>query len=214
MKCEKFSSVLRTAIFVASALVLSPTTAFSKGNPTCEPNPLFNAFPNSFLDGCSRSRFATLDIERWKDMEKKRDIETFNVEGEYWYYFDLIENDAKGMPPGKLEIQRNYVKAVQAAKGTVLHLDDNKGLTYHIRRNDGEFWGYAGCGRGGANDCTAIMHKIIRAAPMEQSVVMNSKQIAKSIIDEGKAVFYGLYFDTDKSVLKPESAPTLTEIAK
>lgn len=214
MKYKKFSIVLRAAIFFTGAILLAPAIALSKGNPRCEPNPLFNAFPNSYSDGCERSRFAPLDIQRWKDREKKRDVETIQVEGEYWYYFDLIENDAKGMPPGKLEIQRNYVKAVQAAKGTVLHLQDNKGLTYHIRRNDGEFWGYVGCGRGGADDCSAIMHKIIRAAPMEQSVVMNSKQIAKSIFDEGKAVFYGLYFDTDKSTLKPESAPTLAEIAK
>jgi outer membrane protein OmpA-like peptidoglycan-associated protein len=49
---------------------------------------------------------------------------------------------------------------------------------------------------------------------MEQSVVVSADQIAKSILDEGKAVFYGLYFDTDKAVLKPESGPTLVEMAK
>jgi len=214
MKREKIIGVLRLVVVFAGALFLSPAMAASPNGAPCEPNPLFNAFRNSYSSGCERSRFATLDLKRWKDREKKRDVESFKVEGEYWYYFDLIENDANGKPPGKLEIQRNYVNAVQAAKGTVLHLQDNKGLTYRISRNDGEFWGYVGCGRGGADDCTAIMHKIVRIAPMEQSVVMTSQQIAKSIFDEGKAVFYGLYFDTDKFTLKPESAPTLIEIAK
>ena len=30
----------------------------------------------------------------------------------------------------------------------------------------------------------------------------------------GKVALYGIYFDTDKAVLKPESAATLEEIAK
>lgn len=209
-------SALRFTLVLACALLIAPAFAASpKDNPRCEANPLFNAFPNSYLDGCEHSRFASLELMRWKDMEKKRGGEYFKVEGEYWYYFDLVENDAKGMPAGKLEIQRNFVNAVRAAKGEVLYLnEDQGGLTYHIRRKDGEFWGEAGCGRGNSKDCSAIMHKIVRLAPMEQSVVVSSKEIAKSILDEGKAVFYGLYFDTDKSVLKPESTPTLTEIAK
>ncbi len=215
MNRERTIRLFRFAIVFANTLLfLAPAIAAPKNNTKCESNPLFEVFPNSYSDKCERSRFAALDLKRWKDMEKKREIENFKVEGEYWYYFDLIEKNANGKQPGKLEIQRNFVNAVQAAKGTVLHLHDNKGLTYHVSRNDGEFWGYVGCGRGGTDDCTAIMHKIVRTAPMEQSVVISSKQIAKSIFDEGKAVFYGLYFDTDKSTLKPESAPTLTEIAK
>lgn len=55
---------------------------------------------------------------------------------------------------------------------------------------------------------------MIRVAAMQQSVVVSAEQIAKGIADEGKAVFYGLYFDSGKSVLKPDSAPTLVEMAK
>lgn len=44
--------------------------------------------------------------------------------------------------------------------------------------------------------------------------MVSAEQIARSILDEGKAVFYGIYFDTDKAVLKPESTPTLVEMAK
>ena len=49
---------------------------------------------------------------------------------------------------------------------------------------------------------------------MEQSVVVSSDQIGKSMGEEGKVVFYGIYFDTDKATLKAESAPTLVEMAK
>jgi outer membrane protein OmpA-like peptidoglycan-associated protein len=49
---------------------------------------------------------------------------------------------------------------------------------------------------------------------MEQSVVVSSEQITKAMGDEGKVVFYGIYFDTDKATLKTESTPTLAEMAK
>ena len=44
--------------------------------------------------------------------------------------------------------------------------------------------------------------------------MVSSEQITKAMGDEGKVVFYGIYFDTDKSVLKSESTPTLAEMAK
>ena len=109
-------------------------------------------------------------------------------------------------------MQRNFENAVRQAKGDVLSLDSSA-VYYRIRKGNDEFWGQAGCGRGG-DDCSAIMHKIVRVAAMEQSVVVSADQIAKAMGAEGKVVFYGIYFDTDKATLKAESAPTLAEMAK
>jgi outer membrane protein OmpA-like peptidoglycan-associated protein len=36
----------------------------------------------------------------------------------------------------------------------------------------------------------------------------------QAIHDSGKVALYGLFFDTDKDAVKPESQPTLAEIAK
>jgi outer membrane protein OmpA-like peptidoglycan-associated protein len=49
---------------------------------------------------------------------------------------------------------------------------------------------------------------------MEQTIVLSADQIAKDIGAGGKVVFYGIYFDSDKATIKPESAPTLAEMAK
>jgi outer membrane protein OmpA-like peptidoglycan-associated protein len=49
----------------------------------------------------------------------------------------------------------------------------------------------------------AIEDKMIDAAAM-----------AKGLGEAGHIALYGIYFDTDKAVIKPESAPTLKEIAK
>ena len=43
---------------------------------------------------------------------------------------------------------------------------------------------------------------------------MSADQIRQSIADTGKVAFYGIYFDTDKAVVKPESEPALAEMAK
>lgn len=212
---KRFSlNVFRMAILYAGALFLVPALAASpKDNPKCEPNPLFEPFPKSYLDICERSRFATVDLRRWKDPAKRSGAEHFKMEGEYWYYVDRIEK-GQGAPVGVLEIQRNFENAISAAKGSVIYTNPDSSVEYHINRKDGEWWGIAKCGSSDGKYCGAIMHMFVRLAPMEQSVVVSSGEIAKSILDEGKAVFYGLYFDTDKSVLKPESTPTLIEIAK
>jgi outer membrane protein OmpA-like peptidoglycan-associated protein len=38
--------------------------------------------------------------------------------------------------------------------------------------------------------------------------------MAKGLGETGHIALYGLYFDTDKAVIKPESRPTLDQIAK
>jgi OOP family OmpA-OmpF porin len=43
---------------------------------------------------------------------------------------------------------------------------------------------------------------------------VNADEMKQSIHDTGKVALYGVYFDTDKDVVKPESQPTLEEIAK
>jgi outer membrane protein OmpA-like peptidoglycan-associated protein len=49
---------------------------------------------------------------------------------------------------------------------------------------------------------------------MAQDVVADASSMANSIRESGKVAVYGIYFDTGKSVLKPESQPTLEQISK
>jgi outer membrane protein OmpA-like peptidoglycan-associated protein len=215
MTRTRYLSVNRIAFFISGFLLLSISLAVSANdNSKCEPNPVFKRFAGEVMGSCERARFKELELWGRKEAPEnpKSAVRPFNVEGEYWYYFNDIERDAKGRHPGKLEVQRNFENAVRSAKGVILNASSGK-VVYRIKKGGDEFWGEAGCGRGG-DDCSAVMHKIVRVAAMEQSVVVSAEQIAKTIMDEGKAVFYGLYFDTDKSVLKPESTPTLAEIAK
>ncbi len=68
--------------------------------------------------------------------------------------------------------------------------------------------------------------KVAKGQPLAQLVVVtadvmeskmafvNADDMKQSIQDSGKVALYGLYFDTDKDVVKAESEPTLAEIAK
>jgi outer membrane protein OmpA-like peptidoglycan-associated protein len=55
---------------------------------------------------------------------------------------------------------------------------------------------------------------IIEKQAMQQDVTMDAKALAGNIGDTGRVAVYGIYFDTGKSELKPESGPALIEIGK
>lgn len=191
-------------------------TAHPKDNRKCDANPLFERFKGEYLGTCEHSRFGELTLRRYKDPSRpSAGFDKVRVEGEYWSYSNNIEKTAGEQPASKGEVRRNFEQAVTDAKGTILFLDDGANrVHFTLSRPDGEYWGIAGCGGTSGQVCNATHHQIVRIAPMAQSVVVSAERIAKNMLDEGKAVFYGLYFDTDKAVLKPESTPTLVEMAK
>lgn len=48
----------------------------------------------------------------------------------------------------------------------------------------------------------------------EKMAFVNSGEMSRSLADSGKIALYGIYFDTDKDSLRPDSEATLQEIAK
>lgn len=60
-----------------------------------------------------------------------------------------------------------------------------------------------------------IQVDIIEDKPMdERMVVVSAEKMASSIETTGRIALYGIYFDFNKADLKPESAPTLEQMAK
>jgi OOP family OmpA-OmpF porin len=55
---------------------------------------------------------------------------------------------------------------------------------------------------------------IVEKKAMRQDVVADATSFANDLRNTGKVAIYGIYFDTGKADLKPESAPALTEIGK
>ena len=64
-------------------------------------------------------------------------------------------------------------------------------------------------------DRVAVLLDVVEEKPMEEKMVtVDATKMAKDIATTGRVALYGLYFDTDKADLKPESAPSLAEIGK
>lgn len=62
-----------------------------------------------------------------------------------------------------------------------------------------------------------VLLEVIETKPMEAGMVtvtVDAFAMAKDIANTGRVALYGIYFDTDKAEIKPESKPTLDEIAK
>lgn len=76
-------------------------------------------------------------------------------------------------------------------------------------KNGNEIWAHVNAGGNGMYTIS-----IIEKEAMNQDVVADANSMAKSIKESGKVDVYGIYFDTGKSILKPESQPTLQEISK
>lgn len=142
-----------------------------------------------------------------------------------------------GNPEGRstLEIFSNYRKALEAAGLKVIYTCelDNCGPAYARsawNRYNGLFAASDGDPRylGGkiaANGGTAYLAlmvgrsrtqlDIVEIMGMEEDmVVVDAAALAKGLEAEGKVSVYGIYFDTDKADIKPESKPALDEIAK
>jgi len=64
-------------------------------------------------------------------------------------------------------------------------------------------------------DHALILLDVVETVPMETGkVTVDASAMARDIAATGRVVLYGIHFDTDKSDIKPESEPTLTEIAR
>lgn len=60
----------------------------------------------------------------------------------------------------------------------------------------------------------AVVTVIAPEAMEKKMTFVNADEMKGAIGESGKVILYGIFFDTDKDVVKPESKPTLDEIAK
>lgn len=64
------------------------------------------------------------------------------------------------------------------------------------------------------NRTVAVVQLVEPKGREQKMVVVKAEEMAKDISTAGHVALYGILFDTDKATLKPESEPTLQEIAK
>ncbi|MBE0618155.1 MAG: OmpA family protein, partial [Proteobacteria bacterium] len=162
------------------------------------------------------SRMTGFHIYNYQDIDFDRyEFPTANnaskaVEGRHFaviYY----ANDGIKLPSG-LQVVRNYENAVKAIGGKRVYGFEDGGTEYatlRVETKDAEVWAQVQA----ASNAMYNVH-VVEKQLMNQDVTANADSLAGSLRDTGKAAVYGIYFDTDKAVIKSESEPALTEIAK
>jgi OOP family OmpA-OmpF porin len=108
-----------------------------------------------------------------------------------------------------IQVERNYENAVKKLGGKILY-SDNRILNAKIEKNNGITYISVEVYNEGRNYTLFIVEN----KPMEDEVTINAAAINKGLAESGKIALYGIYFDTAKSIIKPESKPTIDEIVK
>jgi outer membrane protein OmpA-like peptidoglycan-associated protein len=188
------------ATLATAALGLLAGTARAQVNdPKCAPHPLFTPFPNAFTDSnCRSAEFQehAFSIKGGGQVRKGGAYLTVNYK---------VERDANGKFPTPIAVLRNHQNAIVAKRGEILA--DNPGwITARLTEGGATWWIEVRRTSGMGNDeLYAYSITTVREAAMEQVVQLTPEAIAA----EGKIAIYGILFDTDKAVIKPESEATL-----
>ncbi len=184
---------------VAFCLVVA-SQAFAADKPGCTDHPLLpRRMPDYAIADCQVKAFEGYDFFVTKGPKR-------HEEGKLTYIFYRIDN-RKNEQSG-LAVVRNYENAITQAGGTIAASDPNRWVNGSIVVDGREAWVQAEKGNG------AIWVRIVEKAPMQQHIVVDAAAFASDLNAKGHAVVEGIYFDTGKAVVKPESRAALTEVAK
>lgn len=169
----------------------------------CKDPALFSRMPGFYIYNCQELDFDSLDFPVSPHKNQR-------VEGHY-YNINYYAKEGIRIPSG-LQVTRNYVNAAKSIGGMKVYEFEDGGTQYatmRIVKNNIEVWAMV---HGASNGMYTV--RIIEKQMMNQAVAANAESLAGNINETGKASVYGIYFDTGKSEIKPESEPALSEIAK
>jgi outer membrane protein OmpA-like peptidoglycan-associated protein len=164
---------------------------------------LFTRMPDHYISYYVDKEFEKCDFATGENT-------TQSVEGHYYQINYALKENAQ--PVGALQVIRNYSNAAKKIGGKVVYewYDSGSGrVTLKIEKGGAETWAEIGCTGSGY-----YRLDIVEKGNMEQEVTADANSMANTIKTTGKVALYGIYFDTGKSVLKPESDAALMEISK
>jgi OmpA-OmpF porin, OOP family len=194
---NKVLAIILSGLFVlAGSSVVSAEQDF-KGS---KDHPLLTRMPDFYIAEYKDTEF---DSHKFLGQDKK----AVSIEGHMYYILYHINKGAA--EPGELKIRRNIQDALKKIGGNVVFDDNfNKTSTIVLQKDSKESWVEV---RSYNN-----MYKlwIVEKQIMKQDIVANAEAMSNDINTTGHVSIYGIYFDTGKSEIKPESDAALAEIAK
>jgi len=196
---------MRSLIAVALALLLSATAASAqpgqKDAKGCQDHPMFTRMPDSWIHHCSEQGFGAHDFVAADGKTK------LTVEGHVWILSYYPQAAAK-VKPSQLQIARNFENAITKIGGKVVTSRQGRSIL-QVTQDGKEIWIDLTSEFTGKHGLT-----IVEKQAMAQDVVADAAALTAGLKATGHVTVEGIYFDTGKSEIKPESARAIGEIAK
>lgn len=191
-------AIALTLLFVPLAFGGPPPE--QQDSPECRDHPLFTRMPGYWIRSCEQKEFDAHDFVTGKGT-------TARVEGRLWRLSYYPQNSLT-TKPSELQIRRNFQNAVQKLGGTFVASDKGRDV-YRLNRGGKEVWIDVG-----AEFTGKYGFFIVEKGEMAQDIVANAGALSNDLRATGHAAVYGILFDTGKSIIKPESARAIGEVAK
>jgi outer membrane protein OmpA-like peptidoglycan-associated protein len=191
----------RCVLILLSILSLTlPIISQQKDDSACKDHPLFTRMPDYWIRSCVQKQIDafTFDLGQGKKAQ---------VEGEFWQIHYLPQATLKSKP-SELQILLNFENAVKKLGGKVLFKDKSK-ETMQVVREGKEVWITVQ-----TSFTASYTLFIVEKQAMEQDIIANADVFSNDLKNLGHSAVYGIYFDTGKSDLKPESEQAMKEIVK
>ncbi len=161
----------------------------------CKDSPLVTRLPGSTIDACEDKpdNEYTFDDVGPKHESKK-------IEGEYHYLHYVV-------PPNTSQVQvvRNLRTALQKAGYSKVQDNGDNVFTFQY----GKTWLKVSVG-----SWADYSLYIVTETQLTQDIVATAADLTNSLGTSGHVVVDGIFFDTGKADVKPESAPALEQVAK
>jgi outer membrane protein OmpA-like peptidoglycan-associated protein len=191
-------------VLLAFLVVFMPCSFAEQDVPEGKDHPLLSRMPGYFIRGYSQSDFDSFEFTG-------KDGKPMVMEGRKTVIEYKISEGAKQASP--IQIFRNCQNALAKNGGKVIYEVIEQAAfgktTLTLAKGGQEAWINVDVGNRGEIYNVTIIEK----QGMKQDVV-SAATWRDEIRSTGHTAVYGIYFDTDKAELKPESDAALQEIAK
>jgi outer membrane protein OmpA-like peptidoglycan-associated protein len=193
MKCSALMVVF------LSFFATTPSMAQKKDAANCKDHPLLSRLPDYWIESCAQKQFDAYKFAVGKGQN--------TVEGQFW---NIRYQPPQGLTnkPSTLQVLRNVENAIKQVGGTVLATDSSK-ETLKIENDGKELWIEAWADYTGKYILT-----IVEKAAMAQEITASADAFASGLKLTGHIAVDGIYFDTGRAELKPESQKAIGEIVK
>ncbi len=187
-------------LFLAASLGLAATAFAEPDKKGCTDPALFPVrMPGYYIADCKSAEFDGYDFKLLKGQKNRQ-------EGKFNFVTYALERGQQ--EPGAVAILRNYEDALAKIGGSVAATLPNNWITGSVVLDGREVWAEVQRGNG------RIWIRTIEKGAMKQYVVADAAAMSNDLRATGHVAVYGIFFDTGKSVVKPESKPALDEVAK